>query len=130
MVEIAERNLPNVLYSAPIMDAPRVESPDVTRRRYVEQKCSFVDDGESFIINGEIGDWAEINTDSNIYIELRSSSDKSYYYEAFPILSGDSYADNGFSAHISKYNLKNDEYRIFLHVGNQELTRYTELQLN
>ena len=130
VVEIAERNLPNVLYSAPIMDAPRVESPDVTRRRYVEQKCSFVDDGESFIINGEIGDWAEINTDSNIYIELRSSSDKSYYYEAFPILSGDSYADNGFSAHISKYNLKNDEYRIFLHVGNQELTRYTELQLN
>ena len=68
--------------------------------------------------------------DSCIFIELRDSKDKSFYYEAFPILSGDSYADNGFSAHINKYNLKNDEYRIFLHVGNQEMTHYTELILN
>ena len=130
VVEIAERNLPNVLYTAPIMDAPTVKSPKVTRRRYAQQKCSFVDDGESFIFNGEIGDWAELDTESNIYIELRDSRDKSHYYEAFPIRSGDSYADNGFSAHISKYNLKNDQYNIFIHVGNQELSRYTELILN
>ena len=130
VVEIAERNLPNVLYEAPIMDAPKVNSPAVTRRRYVEQKCSFVDDGESFIFNGEIGNWVTLANDSCIFIELRDSKDKSFYYEAFPILSGDSYADNGFSAHINKYNLKNDEYRIFLHVGNQEMTHYTELILN
>lgn len=130
VIEIAERNLPNVLYSAPIMDAVRVKSPKVSRRRYVEQKCSFIDDGESFIINGEIGDWADLDTESNIYIELRDSKYRSYYYEAFPIMEEDSYADNGFSAHISKYNLKNDEYQIFIHVGNQELTRYTELTLN
>ena len=130
LIEIAERNLPDVLCSAPIMDAPRVKSPSVTRRRYAGQSCTFVDDGESFIIDGEIGDWAEMTTESNIYIELRGSSDKSYYYEAFPIRSGDSYADNGFSAHISKYNLKNDEYRVYLHVGDQKLSRYTELTLN
>lgn len=130
VVEIAERNLPNVLYETPIMDAPKVNSPAVTRRRYVEQKCSFVDDGESFILNGEIGNWVTLANDSCIFIELRDSKDKSFYYEAFPILSGDSYADNGFSAHINKYNLKNDEYRIFLHVGNQEMTHYTELILN
>ena len=130
VIEIAERNLPNVLYSAPIMDAPRVNSPAVTRRRYAVQHCSFVDDGESFIFDGEIGDWAEIGNESNIYIELRDSKDKSFYYEAFPIRSGDAYADNGFSAHISKYNLKNDQYRIFIHVGDQELSRYTELILN
>ncbi len=129
VIEIAERNLPNVLYSAPIMDAPRVDRPKVTRRRYSQQKCSFVDDGESFILNGEIGDWADIEDDSEVYIELRNSKDKSFYYEAFPILSGDGYADNGFSAHINKYDLKNDEYNIFLHVGNHELTRYTELLL-
>ena len=97
--------------------------------RYTEQRCSFVDDGESFILNGEIGDWADIEDDSEVYIELRNSKDKSFYYEAFPILSGDGYADNGFSAHINKYDLKNDEYNIFLHVGNHELTRYTELLL-
>ena len=130
VVEIAERNLPNVLYNAPIMDAPRMDSPKVTRRRYAEQKCSFVDDGESFVFNGEIGDWAELDAQSNIFLELRDSKDKSHYYEAFPILSGDSYADNGFSVRISKYNLQNDEYSIFIHVGNQELTRYTELLLN
>ncbi len=130
VVEIAERNLPNVLYNAPIMDAPRVKSPKVTRRRYTEQRCSFVDDGESFLINGEIGDWAELDTESNIYIELRDSKDQSFYYEAFPILSGDAYADNGFSAHISKYNLKNDEYSLFIHVGSQDISRYTELLLN
>lgn len=130
VIEIAERNLPNVLYSAPIMDAVKVNSPKVSRRRYSEQKCSFVDDGETFIFNGEIGDWAELDTESNIYIELRDSKYRSNYYEAFPILDGDSYADNGFSAHISKYYLKNDEYQIFIHVGNQELTRYTELTLN
>ena len=130
LIEVAERNLPDVLCSAPIMDAPRVKSPSVTRRRYAGQSCTFVDDGESFIIDGEIGDWAEMTTESNIYIELRGSSDKSYYYEAFPIRSGDSYADNGFSAHISKYKLKNDEYRVYLHVGDQRLSRYTELTLN
>ncbi len=130
MVEIAERNLANVLYSAPLMDTPRVKTPKVSRRRYAEQHCSFVDDGESFIINGEIGDWAELETESRIFIELRSSSDKSFYYEAFPVLSGDSYADNGFSAHINKYQLKNDDYQVFIHVGNSELTRYTELTLN
>ncbi len=129
MVEIAERNLPNVLYSAPIMDAPKVKSPKVARRRYVEQKCSFIDDGASFIINGRLGNWVDIETESNIYIELRDSGDRSYYYEAFPILEGDSYADNGFSAHISKYNLKNGEYQLFIHVGDEKVTRYTELIL-
>ena len=127
LVEIVERNLSNILYTAPLMEAPRVSSPNVARRRYVEQKCSFADDGESYIFNGELGDWVDLQTDSNIYIELRDSSDRSYYYEAFPILNGDSYADNGFSAHISKYNLRNGDYRLFIHVGNEKLTRYTEL---
>ena len=107
-----------------------VRSPVVSRRRYAEQKCSFVDDGESFVINGVIGDWADLHTDSSIYIELRDSKYRSYYYEAFPIADGDAYADNGFSVKISKYYLNNDEYQIFIHVGNQELTRYTELTLN
>lgn len=130
MIEIAERNLPNVLYSAPLMDAPEVSAPKASHRRYAEQKCTFVDDGESFIFNGELGDWVDLNTKSNIYIELRNSGNISHFYEAFPILSGESYADNGFSAHISKYNLKNDEYQIFIHVGDEELTRFTELTLS
>ncbi len=130
MIEIAERNLPNVLYSAPLMDAPEVSAPKASHRRYAEQKCTFVDDGESFIFNGELGDWVDLNTKSNIYIELRNSGNMSHFYEAFPILSGESYADNGFSAHISKYNLKNDEYQIFIHVGDEELTRFTELTLS
>lgn len=130
MIEIAERNLPNVLYSAPLMDAPEVSAPKAAHRRYAEQKCTFVDDGESFIFNGELADWADLDTESNIYIEFRNSGNVSHYYEAFPILSGDSYADNGFSAHISKYNLKNDEYQIFIHVGDEELTRFTELTLS
>jgi hypothetical protein len=130
IAEIAERNLPDILCSAPLMDAPGVNPPKAGKRCYAEQRGSFVDDGESFIFNGKIGDWAELDTKSNIYIELRSSSDQSFYYEAFPILSGDSYADDGFSARVSKYNLKNDEYQVFLHIGNGELTRYTELLLN
>ena len=130
LIETAERNLPDLLYSAPIMDAVRVDAPKVTRRRYIEQTCSFIDDGESFIFNGAIGDWTELDPGDNIYIELRDSKYRSYFYEAFPILNGDSYADNGFSAYISKYNLTNDEYQVFIHVGTNELTRYAELILN
>ena len=130
IVEIAERNMSNILYNAPLMDSPGVKSPKVARRRYAEQNCTFADDGESYIINGKIDDWAELQTESNIYIELRNSSDRSFFYEAFPILSGDSYADNGFSARINKYRLKNDDYQVFIHVGNNDLTIFTELTLN
>ena len=128
LVEIAERNLTDILYSAPIMDAPTVQKPQTTRWRSSGQKGRLEDDGESLLISGEIDGWITLDTESNIYLELRSEN-KSYYFEAFPIDKGDSYADNGFSARISKYNLPNDEYRMLIHVGDENGTVYTELNL-
>ena len=130
IAEIAERNLPDILYSVPRIDAPKVNSPKASKRCEGEQRCSFTDDGESLILFGKIGDWAELDTQSNIYLELRSESDQSIFYEAFPIFGGDSYADDGFSVRVSKCNLKNDGFQLFLHVGDEEVTRYTELLLH
>ena len=130
VLEIVERNLPDLLKNAPIMDAIQTEEPRITRRRYAQQDCHFVDEGNALVFSGAIGDWVELKDDSNIYIELRSAGGQSYFYEAFPILTDDAYGDNGFSLRINKYTLHNDEYEAYLHVGNEELTRYTELQLD
>lgn len=130
VVEIAERNLPTVLGKAPVMGAAEVPLP--ARRGYVkaDQHCTFTDSGDIFTLSGRVGDWASLGTDSNIYIELRGSEDKTFCYEAFPILDGDAYADDGFSARIEKYSLPNDTYHVYLHVGNDTQTKYTELHLS
>ncbi|MDD6395305.1 MAG: hypothetical protein PUB37_03880 [Firmicutes bacterium] len=128
IVEIAERNLPTLLNEAPIMDAVAKNMPGVTTAVSSEQPCSFKDEGEYLKISGEIGDWAELETNSNIYIELRSSNGESYYYEAFPILSGDANGDDGFSIRISKYGLANDSYDAFVHVGDKYKTKYAKLK--
>lgn len=130
ILEIAERNIPTLLNEAPLMDAIRKSAPKSTQKVAAEQYCEFTDDGEFFKFSGELGDWAELDVQSNIYIELRSSSGKSYYYEAFPILSGNATGDNGFSVRITKYGLANDDYEIFIHVGSKESTKYTELKVN
>lgn len=130
ILEIAERNIPTLLNEAPLMDAVRKNAPEVTEKVEAEQYCEFTEDEEFFKFSGELGDWAELDTQSNIYIELRGSDGKSYYYEAFPILSGDANNDNGFSIRITKYGLANDDYEIFIHVGSEESTEYTELKVN
>lgn len=130
VVEIVERNLPDLLKNAPIMDALQTQAPQITRQRYAQQDCHFVDEGNALVFSGAIGDWVELKDDSNIYIELRSAGGQSFFYEAFPILTDDAYGDNGFSLRINKYTLHNDEYEAYLHVGNEELTRYAELQLD
>ena len=130
VVEIAERNLPTILDKAPVMGA--VEVPLPAKRGYVRAKQygSFTDSGDIFTFSGRVGDWATLGADSNIYIELRGSEGKSFFYEAFPILEGDAYADDGFSARIEKYSLPNDTYNVYLHVGNDTQTKYTALQLS
>ncbi len=129
IVEIAERNLPTILNEAPIMDAVAKSAPKSSAFVSDEQPCSFKDDGEYLKISGELGDWAKLEANSNIYIELRSSKGKSYYYEAFPILSGDAYSDNGFSVRISKYGLANDDYDAYIHVGDTSHTQCAKLRL-
>lgn len=127
VVEIVERNLPKLLENAPTMDAISVELPTFCHYAEGGQDCHFVDDGESLKLSGALGGWAKLQKDSNIYIELRDSSGKSYCYEAFPICEGDSRNDNGFSITISKYSLVNGEYEAYIHVGNSEKSQYTEL---
>lgn len=130
VVEIAERNLPKILDNAPIMGAISVDLPADSTYVKSGQGCEFVDNGESLKLSGELGDWANLENDSNIYIELRDSSGKSFCYEAFPICEGDGYSDNGFSITISKYSLVNDEYEAYIHIGSAETAQYTELMFN
>lgn len=130
VVEIVERNLPKLLDNAPTMDAVSVERPQISNYNGGEQHCQLVDNGEALQLNGTLGDWANLQEDSNIYIELRDSNNKSHCYEAFPICEGDGYNDNGFSITISKYSLMNGEYKAYIHVGNAEKASYTELLFN
>lgn len=127
VVEIAERNLPKILDNAPIMGAIEIDPPADSAYVKDGQNCKFIDDGESLKLSGELGDWAKLEDNSNIYIELRGSRGRSYCYEAFPIFEGDGYRDNGFSITISKYSLTNDEYEAYVHVGNTEKSLYTQL---
>lgn len=130
VVEIAERNLPVVLNKAPIMDAVAIELP--RDRAYVKaaQRCRLADKGDYFTFNGYVGDWAALAADSNIYIELRDTQGKSYCYEAFPIAEEEPYRDDGFSARIDKYSLPNNKYDVYLHVGDGDSSRYTDLILD
>ncbi len=130
VVEIAERNLPKILDNAPIMGAIGTDVPTGSAHVNGGQECNFVDDGESLKLSGELGNWADLKNDSNIYIELRDSNGRSFCYEAFPICEGDSYNDNGFSITISKYSLVNDEYEAYIHVVNKDTAQYTELLFN
>lgn len=129
IVEIAERNLPTLLNEAPIMDAVRKDLPQNVKFVEGDQTCSFTDKGDYMEFNGMLEDWAELDAKSNIYIELRGTDGKSYCYEAFPIFSGNAENDRGFSVRISKYELVNDDYQAFIHVGDSFRTQYTKLKL-
>ena len=130
VVEIAERHLPLLLEKAPIMEAVQTRLPGKRGYANAEQPCSFADNGEFLLFSGRLGDWAPLRDNSDIYIELRGvGSGKSYVYEAFPICEGRASTDDGFSVRIGKYSLPNDEYDIYLHVGDSNGTVYAKLIL-
>lgn len=130
VVEIAERNLPKILNQAPIMEAVKTRLPGKRGYANAEQTCEFADNGEFLLFHGRLGDWTTLGTESDIYIELRGvDSGKSYVYEAFPICEGNPYIDDGFSARIGKYSLPNDQYDVYLHVGDGNGTVYAKLML-
>lgn len=127
VVEIVERNLPQILNSAPAMEAVGIDVPPTVSYIDGGQNCECIDNGKSLKMNGQLGDWVTIGDESNIYIELRDSSGQSRYYEAFPICEGNARDDSGFSLTIGKDGLTDDAYEAYIHVGSETGTQYTQL---
>lgn len=113
VIEIAERNIKNLLYHAPLMSAPRREEPQgfaiADTTVYTAEK------------NGLVNCYGSLKNDvKQVYLKL-DNGEQVMYFEAFPILEKDKLlksssvipyeiGENGFSAYLDKslyenYNL-------------------------
>lgn len=113
--EIVERNLGNIVSSAPLMEAVRCNAPNDYEVSKSNNDIIKIDTTDSYIkIYGEI-DSSRFDDDSRILITLTSNND-SFTYEAFPIfekelLNCDYDSDYGFSLTLSN-DIPSGEYKI------------------
>lgn len=142
--EICERNLKNIISSAPFMYAPERKDLNTTEGIIYGSKlnrCYYSDEGYAYRIFGII-DRNMIDQDGRIYVRLADAKSHNYTFEAFPILEESLLLDEfneeekkllnnkekirGFSLYIDKNGLEGDSFDASILSGSYE----TEILVN
>lgn len=115
--EIVERNLRNLVHTAPFMTAPVREISVNGEKQSDNNKVYTSDETYGLRIYGVL-DKEFVSDDARIYVKLENDKN-SYTYEAFPIyesglLNDQSKDKNGFSAILDKNNIESGEYSVSL----------------
>lgn len=126
IVEIAERNLIELVDSCPVIDAPPTDAPRAVKEKRESAVCSISESERRVEISGVISEDIPLGTCDDIYIECRSA-EKSVFFEALPIANGDKLCDRGFSCTLHKAELPAGEYALYLHIGGGDGTRAYKL---
>lgn len=134
--EICERNLKNLISSAPFMYAPKRDEPDATEGIIYGSKlnrCCYTDEGYAYRVYGFI-DKNMIDQDGRIYVRLADAKSNVFTFEAFPILEESLLFEQlddanktlfnankenvcGFSLYIDKKEIDQDEYDVSILSG-------------
>ena len=133
--EICERNLGNLILTAPYMYAPeRVDRREETfAYNSTFNRCIFNDEGYALRIYGTI-DSKMVGEDGRIFVNLTDEKSQIRVFEAFPIYEDSLLADEtsqpvspdekshitGYSLYIDKNMLADGEYGISVSSGNNE----------
>lgn len=122
--EIVERNLGNIVNSAPVMEAVECEAPMAETIGISDKNVFKADITDSYIKIYGVLDERYFTDDSRIFLTL-SSDDGDRSYEAFPIcetalLSLDEESDYGYSI-ILNCNLPNGSYKVTAVITNDEI---------
>lgn len=119
--EIVERNLKDIISTAPFMMAPL---RDIDCDKAIDAECSvhFADEAYGLRIYGTIDD-AMLCGDSRIYVKIYNE-DNSYVYEAFPIYEAKLLDDiqdnsNGYSLILNKKNIEDGQYSVSIITGDK-----------
>ncbi len=109
VLELVERNIPNLLESAPIMEAPKREEGDVNNNRLNPDVLEVMEEGDYYHVYGYVN-VEKTSEDEKILVE----SDEGIIYEAFPILESDLELEDktgkkGFSLYIKKEELPSQD---------------------
>lgn len=113
--EICERNIKNIIESAPVMYAPIRKDHKTKVYRSELNNCTCKDDGYAYKISGKI-DPEMVDDDGRIYARLEDEHTNTILFEAFPICD-DGY---GFSAYLDKNVLGDQNYTIKIVSGDYE----------
>lgn len=122
ILEIVERNLPNLTASAPLMNAPsRTLDVSASIDTSDENICDISAQGKKIKLCGRL-DEKYFKDDSDIYITLETDG-AVYAYEAFPIYESDvlgdtTQSDFGFSLTIDKTAVPAGDYEIDAYIKN------------
>jgi len=142
--EICERNLKNLILSAPFMYAPRRENHEYIATYFESDlnRCMYEDEGYAYRIFGTI-DSEMVGDDGRIYVKLTDEKSQDEIFEAFPILEGELISEGdlaswhnlaggsnlasdgesavgGFSLFIDKNDLGSGKYSVKVISGNYE----------
>lgn len=117
--EIVERNLRDIIHTAPFMTAP---ARDIVCGEVVDAGSSihFDDEAYGYRIYGTVDDGI-LDDNSRIYVKL-DSGDNKYYFEAFPIYEEkllEKSDDNGYSLILDKNTISKGKYEISVIVGDK-----------
>lgn len=121
--EIVERNLGNIVNSAPVMEAVECDAPKAETIGISDRNVFKADITDSYIKIYGVLDERYFTDDSRIFLTL-SSNDGDKSYEAFPIcetalLNLDAESDYGYSAIINS-DLPNGSYKVAAVVTNNK----------
>jgi hypothetical protein len=114
IMEIAERNLPNLIAQAPVMPAPYAALPNVVQQADMEVSLS-VEDEEDFIRLSGYALPPDYESDRDYDICIRLAGDgEQYGFMPFPIpgLGGEGYDNAAFSLYIEKSALPEGDYAL------------------
>lgn len=105
IIEIVERNIPNLLDSAPVMPAIERNAEDIETSVYLDLVTEIQEDDGDYIHVYGICDGSDVISYDSIFIELTTTDSELLYYEAFPIIEGDLELDTtenviGYSAYL------------------------------
>lgn len=115
MIEVAERNLLNIISGAPELPAPPREKPGSVSERDITVRCSVEQRGGGVLISGSLGGDIPTGAEDNIYIEIVTGSTAGFY-EAVPASRSDPRDDGAFMALLPEgYTGAEDMY---IHIGN------------
>lgn len=122
--EIVERNLGDIVKSAPLMEAEKCEQPKYNSIQKSLKNVFAADNTDSYVKIYGILDEKYFTDESRIFITLKSDSE-TLTYEAFPIcetelLGCEQESDYGYSLMIDK-NIPNGEYEVSAVITNDKI---------